>query len=77
MRIIISGIVHTKDGFLNARLEAINHELLQMCVKNSWYYMDNDNIHYKHLKDTVHFNEIGEDIFVDNVHRATEWCLGR
>ena len=76
MRIIISGIVHTKDGFLNARLEAINHELLQMCVRNSWYYMDNDNIHYTHLKDTVHFNGIGEDRFVDNVHRATEWCLG-
>ena len=76
MRIIISAIVHTKDGFLNARLDVINHELYQMCDRNGWYYMDNNNIRYEHLKDTVHLNVIGEDVFLRNIHSATENCLG-
>ena len=49
MRMIMSAIVHTKDGFLNARVDIINQELLWMCIRNGWYYMDNDNIRCKHL----------------------------
>ena len=75
MRIIMSAIVHTKDGFLNARVDIINQELLWMCIRNGWYYMDNDNIRCEHLQDTVHFNISGEEIFLDSVHRAIEWCL--
>ena len=75
MRIIMSAIVHTKDGFLNARIDIINQELLWMCIRNGWYYMDNDNIRCEHLQDTVHFNISGEEIFLDSVHRAIEWCL--
>ena len=38
-----------------------------MCIRHCWYYLDNDNIVYEHLKGTVHFKVKGEDIYVDNV----------
>ena len=66
-RIILSSITATKDGRINARAKDINEYIEQCCMRNGWCFMNNDNIGKADLKDTVHFNTIGENKFLVNL----------
>lgn len=67
VRITISAIVTTKDGYINARSDVLNAEIEQCCRRNNWTFMDNGNITVAMLRDTVHLNEQGENTFMSNV----------
>lgn len=68
LRVIVSSVIKTRDDFINARSVLINDQMKFMCVKNSWFYMDNSNIDLGHLKDNVHLNEQGQQALVKNFY---------
>lgn len=67
VKIVMSAIISTKDGYINARSEILNDKIRLCCQRNNWVYMDNRNLTMDMLKDTVHLNDFGEKLFVDNV----------
>ena len=74
--IIISSLVpSTKDGMINNRSARLNNFIKEVCILNSWTFMDNSNVHLCELRDTVHFNHGGECKFIDNILRAMSAIL--
>lgn len=70
VRIILSSITATKDGRINARAKDINEYIEQCCMRNGWCFMNNDNIGKADLRDTVHFDTIGENKFFVNLEKT-------
>ena len=66
VKIVLSAIVVTKDGFINARSEIVNEQIRSCCRKNNWVYISNHNLTTR-LRDSVHLNIQGEDIFAHNI----------
>ena len=67
VKIVLSAIVVTKDGFINARSEIVNEQIRSCCRKNNWVYISNHNLTTGMLRDSVHLNRQGEDTFVHNI----------
>ena len=67
VKIILSAIVVTKDGFINARSNIVNEQIQSCCRRNNWVYMDNHNLKAEMLRDSVHLNKQGEDMFIHNI----------
>ena len=62
MKIIISAIITTKDGYVNARLDIVNAKIELCCLMHNWNLMDNTNIYKRG--------------FVEG-HSLLEWQWGR
>ena len=67
VKIVLSAIIATKDGFINARSDIVNEKIRLCCQRNNWTYMNNDNVTTDMLRDSVHLDSQGEDIFVHNI----------
>ena len=74
-KIVLSAIVATKDGFINARSNIVNEDIRLCCERNKWSYMDNNNVTENMLRDTVHLNRQGEDVFIHNIMTAISNAL--
>ncbi|MES9884567.1 MAG: reverse transcriptase domain-containing protein [Sedimenticola sp.] len=73
--VILSSIIGTKDGFINARARIINTSIEAICNKNKWYYMNNEDILISQLRDCVHLNNVGERAFTRKVLRQCRAAL--
>ena len=67
VKIILSAIMVMKDGFINARSDIVNNQIKSCCERNNWTYMGNDNVKKDMLKDSVHLDNYGENVFVQNI----------
>ena len=63
----MSSIIACRDDFINVRSEFINDKMRIVCKHYGWLLMDNSNINCSHLRDTVHLNEEGQRIFLNNL----------
>ena len=66
-KIVLSQCLTTKDTYINARADVFNSELLAVCVRQGWNCVRHDNIQGVHLRDTVHLNDLGRSLFVQNI----------
>ncbi len=71
-KVIVSHILVTNDRAINARAKIINSELQKICSRHQWLCMHHDNIYSRHLRDSVHLNDVGHDLFVRNIVRCLE-----
>lgn len=71
-KIILSSVTATKDGSINMKAGLINEQLKLYCERRCWCFMDNSNIMNSHLRDTVHFNSVGEERFISNLRECIE-----
>lgn len=71
-KIILSSVTATKDGSINMKAGLINEQLKLYCERRCWRFMDNSNIMNSHLRDTVHFNSVGEERFISNLRKCIE-----
>ena len=64
----ISSIIHRRGTIYKEQTMAVNKVLRQMCIRNQWLYIDNDNIDEQCLwKDGFHLNQKGKQQFIQNV----------
>ena len=69
-RIIISGVIIRKTGYMETRRREINNLLKDLCYKNGYLFIDNDLIIQDNLYDGVHLNEEGSVILAKNILHA-------
>ena len=67
LSIILGGVTVTKDRYINARTEILNCHIKQCCNRNNWIFLENSNIQSSNLKDTVHLNRSGEEMYIKNL----------
>ena len=70
-RVALSSIVHRRSDSKNVRekIVTLNTTLLEMCTKNNWVFIDNDNVDESCLlhSDRVHTNKYGDERLAHNV----------
>ena len=66
--IVISSIVTRRGVNLDRKRKEVNMLLKDMCVKEGFYYLDNDNVTFDKLyKDGVHLVENGSIVLANNI----------
>ena len=65
--IVLSMCMVTKDPTINARAKLLNEEFFKCCLRNGWTFLTHENIGTLHLRDTLHLNGKGRQIFVGNI----------
>jgi hypothetical protein len=67
-KIALSGVVHRKDMKLHEKTMSINRAMKDICLKNKWCFIDNDNVDESCLwKDGLHLNDIGKKRLANNI----------
>lgn len=67
LKVVMLATISRKDGYINARSGIQNDEIRLCCQRNNWMYMINKNLTMNMLKDTVHLNDSGENLSVENI----------
>ena len=66
--VALSSIVHRLDIHQDSKIININRAIKQICARNRWWFVDNDNIDRSCLwKDGLHLNQHGKQRLVQNV----------
>jgi hypothetical protein len=72
--LVIESPTHTKtkDDNINIRATIHNKITREMCIKYDWIFMDNSNINIHQLRENVHLNRSGKEMFIQNMSETTK-----
>lgn len=65
--VTISGLVYRKNTDDNTKIDDINNNLKILCRERNFLFLDNSNIPPRFLRDGVHLNKAGNDVFFNNL----------
>ena len=66
--VALSSIIHRLDIHQDSKIANINRAIKQICARNRWWFVDNDNINRSCLwKDGLYLNQHGKQRLVQNV----------
>ena len=70
--IVISGVLPRTEFYQNLKRWEVNILLRGLCAANNFTFIDHSNINAKEhlLKDGVHFNNVGTNLFTENIIRC-------
>ena len=65
--VVISNILPTMSSVINARIQHSNQTFASTCNSVPWHIVQHLGLTPTHLRDTVHLNHTGEDIFFHDI----------
>ena len=65
--VTVSGLIYRKNVNENMKIDDINNILKVLCRERNYFFIDNSNIPPRFLRDGVHLNKAGNDLFFNNL----------
>ncbi|XP_071175761.1 uncharacterized protein [Mytilus edulis] len=65
---VFSGCIKTCNDVVNFRINDFNTHSKELCRRFNFFFIDNSNISKRGLVDSVHLNETGRNMFIQNLN---------